>query len=74
VGGQAPSVHIRERVARHGAEFDDFTLRIAKGNRSEYASLMRSPIREYTMAAEHYLEQVVAANNAAERAKNKPRR
>lgn len=35
---------------------------------------MRSPIREYTMAAEHYLEQVVAANNAAERAKNKPRR
>jgi hypothetical protein len=35
---------------------------------------MKAPIREYTLAAEHYLEQVVNANNAAERAKNKPQR
>jgi hypothetical protein len=34
---------------------------------------MKSQIREYTIAAEHYLEKVVSAHNAAERAKNKRR-
>lgn len=32
---------------------------------------MRSPIKDYTIAAEHYLEKVVHAHRSAEKAKAK---
>ena len=73
MAGKARGVHIRQRVAEHGKDFDEFTLRIAGGSLTEFTRLMKSQIREYTIAAEHYLEKVVSAHNAAERAKNKRR-
>ena len=59
---------IRERIKEHRRQFDDFALRIARNDISGSHLLMSMTTRDYMRAAEAFLQDILSAKKASDRA------
>ncbi len=62
------SPRIFERIKEHRRQFDDFALRVARNDISGANLLMQMTTRDYMRAAEAFLQDILSAKKASDRA------